>query len=601
MRSRQLATIDSLCDPPVGRTFALCSGFAALAVTLAGLAGGCRPAGPDDQTSPRADVGLFVRDAIALDGAEQLRAGGVDVIASTTKIDASRRLCWHDWSPGEAYEIFVDGIATSLIAPQSPTPYVVRRVPLEDVADAAISGVTPDSVVRFAPDSRRLAIGTFHGALLVIDAYTGETLFQHRVSEGMVKSLTWSADGRWLYAGEQSPDAFLLAIDTGVQGNDAEVVANAVAESRSSPSPHSSHYSIAWRQRLAERLETSRPAAGDRYAIYTLPAVHDLRVADDGRVFAAGTHNWLRDGELTNRSVIACYAADGRELWSLPPQGAWNLTIAHIDCDRAGERLVCLPNRTQSTTAPLAPASSENIVPGNLYLIDARHGTVIAEQPLEPLAPHFARVEAWDSVAISDDGTRAATGLVDGRVVLCEIDSDRLALLRTFELGTPRIVGDLPIAAACSYTRFCGPWLVMQTQNTHIPFGNPQAANQAPSPHPGANRLTVADRQGEELWSYRGPFAISGAWSNAQGRRLLVNCREQPGAAEAGQFGFLLFDTERAGGGADKLVYYYATTGPVNFSAAISPDGRLAAVVEVPAPTPDGRDLFGKHQVHIVH
>ena len=576
---------------------------AALAVALAALAGGCRPTGTDEQGASQPDVGRFVRDAIALDGAEQLRSGQNEVSAAATKIDASRLLCWHSWSPGEAYEFVSNGVTRSLLAPQLPTPYLVRRVPLEEVADAAIAGVTPDSVVRFAPDSRRLAIGTFHGALLVINAYTGETLFQHRISAGMVKSLAWSADGRWLYAGEQSPDAFLLGIDTGVQREDADVAIDAVAvavdENRSSPPV--SHYSIAWRQRLAERVETSRPAAGDRYAIYTLPAVHDLRVADDGRVFAAATHNWLRDGELTNRSVIACYSADGSELWSLPPEGAWGLTIAHFDCDRAGQRLVCLPNRTQSTAAPAQPLFTNNLEPGTFYLIDARRGAVLAAQPLEPLAPHFARVEAWDSVAICDDGTRAAAGLVDGRVVLCETASDRLTLLRTFELGTPRIVGDLPIAAACSYTRFCGPWLVMQTQNTHIPFGNPQAANQAPSPHPGANRLTVADREGNELWNYRGPFAISGAWSDAAGRWLLVNCREQPGTAETGQFGCLLFDTERAGGGADKLVYYYATTGPVTSSADISPDGRLIAVVEVPAPTADGRDLFGKHQVHIVH
>jgi outer membrane protein assembly factor BamB len=539
-----------------------------------------------------------VRDVIVIEGDEQLRAAGIEVVAPSTSIDATRRLYWHDWSPGETYEIVANGVATPLIAPQVPTPYAVRRVLLEDVAEAAISGVTPDSVVRFAPDSRRLAIGTFHGALLVIDAYSGATLFEHRVSEGMVKSLAWSPDGRWLYAGEQSPDAFLLGIDTGEQSS-SHVVKTADEDLTSSSRP--SRYSIAWRQRLAERVETSRPAAGDRYAIYTLPAVHDLRVADDGRVFAASTHNWSRDGELTNRSVITCYSADGNQLWSLPPQDAWGLTIAHIDCDRAGKRLVCLPNRTQSTAAPAQPLFTNNIEPGTFYLIDARQGAILAAQPLEPLAPHFARVEAWDSVAISDDGTRAAAGLVDGRVVLCETASDRLGLLRTFELGTPRIVGDLPIAAACSYTRFCGPWLVMQTQNTHIPFGNPQAANQAPSPHPGANRLTVADRDGKELWNYRGPFAISGAWSDAAGRWLLVNCRELAGAGEPAQFGFLLFDTERAGGGADKLVYYYATTGPVNFSADLSPDGRLTAVVEVPAPTPDGRDLFGKHQVHIVH
>lgn len=534
-----------------------------------------------------------------LDGAEQLRAGETAISAATTRINTARRLCWHEWSRGEAFEIARNGVTTSLIAPQAPTPYLVRRVSLEDVSDAAISGVTPDSVVRFAPDSRRLAIGTFHGALVVIDAYTGETLFEHRVSEGMVKSLAWSADARWLYAGEQSPDAFLLAIDMGVQQDSS--TSDAAAAGSTESRTIASSYSIAWRKRLAERVETSRPVVGDRYAIYTLPAVHDLRVADDGRVFAAATHNWLREGELTNRSVIACYSADGSEQWSLPPEGAWGLTIAHLDCDSAGKLLVCLPNQTQSSAAPSQPLFTNNIEPGTFYLIDARRGAVLAAQPLEPLAPHFARVEAWDSVAISDDGRRAAAGLVDGRVVLCETADERLRLLRTFELGTPRIVGDLPIAAACSYTRFCGPWLVMQTQNTHIPFGNPQAANQAPSPHPGANRLTISDGDGNELWNYRGPFALSGAWSDASGRWLLVNCRELAGADEPAQFGFLLIDTERAGGGSDKLVYYYATTGPVTSCADISPDGRLIAVVEVPAPTADGRDLFGKHQVHIVH
>jgi hypothetical protein len=345
---------------------------------------------------------------IVIEGDEQLRAAGIEVVAPSTSIDATRRLYWHDWSPGETYEIVANGVATPLIAPQVPTPYAVRRVLLEDVAEAAISGVTPDSVVRFAPDSRRLAIGTFHGALLVIDAYSGATLFEHRVSEGMVKSLAWSPDGRWLYAGEQSPDAFLLGIDTGEQSS-SHVVKTADEDLTSSSRP--SRYSIAWRQRLAERVETSRPAAGDRYAIYTLPAVHDLRVADDGRVFAASTHNWSRDGELTNRSVITCYSADGNQLWSLPPQDAWGLTIAHIDCDRAGKRLVCLPNRTQSTAAPAQPLFTNNIEPGTFYLIDARQSATMAPGPrrgwsMAAWCSARPPVIGWDCCARSSWGHR---------------------------------------------------------------------------------------------------------------------------------------------------------------------------------------------------
>ncbi|MGD9646692.1 MAG: WD40 repeat domain-containing protein [Pirellulales bacterium] len=545
---------------------------------------------------PRNDVRRFARNAIVLYGDEQLRTGSSPINSPCTSLDAARRLCWFDWRPGNKLELVGDGAPRELTAPQVPAPCQVRRVALADVSQAAVAGVAPDSVVRFAPDSRRLAIGTFDGELMVIDAYTGARLFEHRIPEGMIKSLAWSPDGRWLYAGEQSPDALLLAIDTGAPPEPEKSVSD---EAQSGTAPR---YSIAWRFRFADRVETSRPATGDRYAIYTLPAVHDLQVADDGRVFAVATHSWSREGELANRSLAACFAASGDSLWTMPRHDAWQLTIAHFAIDRAGTRLAFLPNRTQ----PAVPAAESAlggsaIEPGNLYLVDAARGEALDRLALEPYAPHFDRVEAWDSVAVSDDGSRVAAGLVDGRVVLCEVTDARLSLLRTLELGAPRIVGELPIAAACSYTRFSGQTLVMQTQNTHIPFGNPQAANQAPSPHPGANLLTVADLEGRELWKYQGPFAISGAWSDASGRWLMVTCRELPGADERGQFGFLLFDTQRAGGGADKLVYYYATDGPVIFSADLSPDGRLAAVVEVPAPTPDGRDLYGQHQVHIVH
>ena len=85
------------------------------------------------------------------------------------------------------------------------------------------------------------------------------------------------------------------------------------------------------------------------------------------------------------------------------------------------------------------------------------------------------------------------------------------------------------------------------------------------------------------------------------GRWLVTACRELPGAAEPGQFGFLLFDLTKDGGGSDKLVYHYPTVGPVLFHADISPDGQLVAVVEAPALVPAGQELYGTYQVHVVH
>ena len=212
-------------------------------------------------------------------------------------------------------------------------------------------------------------------------------------------------------------------------------------------------------------------------------------------------------------------------------------------------------------------------------------------------------------MALSANGARAAIGLSDGRGLVFDSSSAGLSPLAQLDLASPVLVGETPIAAAASYTRCCGERLIWQTQNTHVPFGSAQAANRAPAAHRGANVLTVTDLDGRAQWKYRGPFSLSGAWCDAPAegspRWLAVACRELPGAAEAGQFGALLFDLSTddaagARGGAERLTYYYPTHGPLLAGGDVGPDGRLLAIVETPAPTPDGQRLYGTHQVHIV-
>lgn len=502
--------------------------------------------------------------------------GGNSAHAREVKLGNGRRLIEFDWRPGETYRLACGGQSASQRAPRYPAPAPIWQIELEDVSGAAAGGASPDCVVAFAPDSRKLAIGSFGGWLRIVDCLTGRVEWSRRLAEGMVKRLAWSPQGDRLYAGEQSPDARLWAFD--------------VPSTLGAGEPPS----VAWSVRLAEQLETSRPPAHDRFGIYTLPAVYDLSVTDDGRVFVAGTHRWMVDGQLRSRSLSACYLPDGSLQWQFPPTRPTDQTpgITFMAVDRGGERVALL------AAEPTAAAEA------SLVQLDGQTGQPAGSFRIEPLAPHFERVESWDSISIGDDGA-AILGLNDGRALLFTLTSDGPHLEKTFALATPLMIGNMPIAASASYARFHGDVLCLQAQNTHIPFGSPQAANRPPLAHPGANTLTVCDRRGEPLWIYRGPFSLGGSWTDRAGsgqpRWLAVACREQPGAAETENFGFLLFDLEAKGGGNDRLVYYYPTEGPTMFFADVSGDGRFVAVVETPTPTADGRELYGTYQVHIVH
>ncbi len=511
------------------------------------------------------------------------------------------------WQPGATYQLRLPahGAAPAelahIIAPLRPSPRVICRIKLENVDRAAGASTTPDCTVKFAPDNRHLAIGSFAGHLRIADTWTGEVRYAMRLAEGMVKQLAWSPDGLTLYVGEQSPDGNLWALDCrplmalSTDADRARQLRSTYAKLR---------LARTWSVRLAERLHTSRPPVDDRYGVYSWPAVFDLHVASDGRLLLAGAHSWSVEGQPRRRSVVYCVAPDGSLAWTWPETGALPCTVNCLGVDAAGSRVLAF---VPSAATPSETAASADGAQARLVLLDGHTGKQLAELPIAPLTPYFDRVESWKSTSVSADGRRGAIGLGDGRALSLNINAagPPLEVGHRFNLGTPRLVGRTPIAAAASYTRFLGDRLYLQTQNTHIPFGNSAAAQHAPSPHRGANTLTAADHEGRVAWRFRGPYALSGHWSdaglNGPPRWLVVTCREAPGAPEPGQFGFLLFDLARPGGGEDKLVYHYPTAGPVSFDADMSADGRFTAVVECPTTTPDGRDIYGEYQVHVVH
>jgi len=532
----------------------------------------------------------FVRQGIVVEAAGDVEIWRGNEALELCKIPlgGSRLFAMFDWQPSETYRVRVQPahaattpVELSVRAPLVPQPYLIRTLKLENVGAIAATGATPDCDVSFSPDGERLAVATFGGYLRVVNVLSGKLEFERRFADGMIKRVAWSADGCRLFAGEQSPDANLYQWEISEQHDGG----------------------IAWREgtrhRLAERLETNSTRAGDRYAIYSWPNVADIKPVADGRTLVLGTHSWAVEGSLQQRTAIWCLGRDASVLWQFPAGEAMSLGATSLAVDSAGTKVLFYAGPASDS------AKQGDFTDETLYLLDGLTGKAIAHQTIDPRKPFFARAESWDSLDISNDGRHAVLGMVDGSARLFDVQDERLEEVTRIDLAATRLVGRTPVAAAASYCRIAGEWVLLETQNTHIPFGSSQAAHQPPAPHHGANTLTVTNFQGEVAWRFRGPYGLSGVWTDrsASGdpRWLLVASRELPGQGEPSLFGALLFDLAGRGGGQQRLVFHYPTVGPVGFDADVSRDGRWLAVVEMPAPAANGRDLYGTHQVHLVH
>ncbi len=451
-------------------------------------------------------------------------------------------------------------------------PCVIRRVPLGDVGFHAKGGALPDTFVKFAPDGRRLAVATFLGRLKVMDVYTGETFWERRVAEGVVKNMDFSPDGQVIFYGEQSMDGLVCA-----------------ANARTGKT--------LWKYRLADDLESSpAPDKNDRYWLFQLPGSFRLRALDDGGVLVLGLHSWgdhEKPGAVKRWSRIYRFSRDGTLKWAYPEEGPLPMTLVYMDADPGGRRVAALATEVGSN-APAGPGHET----GALYVLDGATGREVGRHVFAPLKPYFHRVWFWHSISVGSGGRRAAIGAYDGRSFL--FDLDRVKPTHTFTFGAPVMMGDIPVSAGATYTRLAPDGMAyFQTGQSSVPGGAAGAKVTAPpGPHPSANTINAVNREGKVAWRYRSGRFCQDFWTSADGR-WVITCAEQAG--EEGQdAGVMLFDTARPGGGSSKLVYYYQVAGKVFPNADISPDGGALAVVEVPYLDPGSNMLTGEYQLHLI-
>ena len=475
---------------------------------------------------------VFLRDAVLASPGSGGRPVGGD-----------RELLLRSWTPGEA----VTAGPRSDPAPARPECVPLFSQDLGDVDSLVARGVSaPGTSLAWSPSGDRLAVGSYLGEVLVLDGWTGDVLARRKLAETMVKQVAWADDGKTLYAGEQSPDAFVHALD---------------------PTDLSSRWSVP----LSDELESSPPPPDtDVYGVFTLPAAYALHVLPDGSLLVAGLHSWTSgDDQKQNRSRIYRFSPDGEVLAAWPPEGPADATLRFPQID--GDRVAFPVGRTASGPAP------EGLPIDGIQVLTLPELTPHAAFVNQPLLPHFTRASVWEAVDIA--GERVLVGFGDGRLQVVPLDGSER---HNKDLGTPVVSGEVPISAAIGWSHFLdGGGYVASTGRTSIPWGSDVTASRPPGAHPGEYTVWAYAADDSLRWNWRSEVAIQGLSVTPDGRRLVVGGGPRESDRRRDRFGAWVLKLDREGSGEDRFEVACATEAPVFYQHAATNDGRIA-VSELP-------------------
>jgi FOG: WD40-like repeat len=447
------------------------------------------------------------------------------------------------------------GKPSPLTAPQKLSPALICQIELESIRPHGGSmGTSPDTELSFSPDGTRLAIGSFHGYLRIVDTISGKVLLKHKIAEGMVKRLAWGElNGRpVLYVGEQSPDSNLYCLDAAT----GEEI---------------------WRRRLADEVGSGRMDEDQRHAIYNLPGVYYLRMLPGGDVFCVATFGRYEGERFIHDCRLYCLeGVSGQIRWLWPRQVNLPQGITWVGASRDGGTLafICFNTFGEPGADPKYPT-------GSLFCLDGREGRLRWSYRVPPLRPYYERVGSWQGVAVSPDGRYIPLGLNDGRGMLFKAAGGEPLWVK--DLGAPVLVGEVPVAAPLSYAAMSDRIVYFATPGTTIPSGSGNKRARRPPPHPRANYFIALDLSGDIAWQQSTQGSSQGIFLSKDGRLVATAVGQGDGYQNLDQYGVTLFHATRPGRASQNLLYHYSTEGPAFFRGRPEP----------------GRPISGHHRISL--
>ena len=496
------------------------------------------------------------------------------------RLDDNRVLLQFRWQPNQSYQFRVNDSLTTTTAPLKPVSYLIRTVELDGLLSLMENLQQPAQPTAIAlghggtPNIKRLAVATDSGHLAVLEPITGEVLWKTRISEGYVRQIAFNPDSTLLYVGEQAADGFIYCYDLTTEKP-----------------------MLRWKYRTADDIETSTPSNPDSvYAWVSYPGPACIRTLRNGDLLVASVHSWTADDTPRKKSQLYRFEGEtGTVIWQWPREGAMPRVIRWFDVSDDGKTLALVTDGGHNLQGGTADESNT----GRLTVFNVEDGTEKWHINIEPLRKYFTQVTFWRGVSISPDGQFINMTTDDGRAFI--FDANNSQPIWKVNLTTPLEVSGIPIVATSGTIGATDAAALFVTGDTHIPYHLRMGAQRPSAAHPNGMTLFAHSWSGEKIWQWQLENMPQGLRVDAKDRYAVLSVSKQTRDPNESLHGVSVFDLAADGSGLSKYLYTYRTAGQLPYDTlAISADGAVIVVVEVPIALPD-ETVRGKHRVHVLY
>ena len=496
-------------------------------------------------------------------------------------LDANRVLLQFAWQPNQNYQFRLNDTEITATSPLKPEPYLIRTVELDGLLSLMENLRQPAKPTAVAlgtgnaANTEKLAVATDSGHLAILQPITGETLWKTRISEGYVRRVAFSPDNTLLYVGEQASDGFIYCYNL------------------TTDTP-----TLRWKYRTADDIETSTPSdPGSVYAWVSYPGQSCMQTLANGDLLVAGVHSWTENDAPRKKSQLYRFdSKTGNVTWKWPHDGAVSKIVRWFDASADGDTLALVTDAGHNLQGAADEKGAGN---GTLVVLNAKDGREKWRAAIEPLTPYFSQVTFWRGVSVSPDGQFINVATDDGRAFIFDVRNPEPIWQEN--LTTPLEVSGIPIVATSGTIDATDAAALFVTGDTYIPYHLQKGAQRPAGAHPNAMTLFAYSWTGEKIWQWQLENMPQGLRIDAADRYALLSVSKRTQDPNESLHGVSMFDLSAEGSGLSKYLYTYRTEGQLPYDTlAISADGALIVIVEIPIAMPD-ETVRGRNRVHVLY